>query len=77
MVHAVSAHRHESTHSHEEPDRGTFEGLRCEECGREADDRARGWRALHGKELDEDYMETFVYCPWCAERFFGPQLSRR
>jgi len=45
----------------------------CEECGREADERARGWRALHGSEFDEDDLETFVFCPACAEQLFGPQ----
>jgi hypothetical protein len=45
--------------------------LRCAECGREADDTARGWRALHGRETPEDEPEAFVFCPGCAEREFG------
>jgi DNA-directed RNA polymerase subunit RPC12/RpoP len=44
--------------------------LRCAECGREADEQARGWRALHGKEFPEDESEAFVFCPECYEREF-------
>lgn len=45
--------------------------LRCAECGRLADERALGWRALHGREQPEDEPDVFVFCPACAEREFG------
>jgi hypothetical protein len=47
--------------------------LRCAECGREADHKARGWRALHRKEDPADEPEAFVFCPACWEREFGPE----
>src|SRR5215217_85653 len=45
--------------------------VRCEECGAEADEHARGWRAMLGLE-DDDTVVTVVLCPECAEREFGP-----
>lgn len=49
------------------------EPLRCAECGRAADEDARGWRALHGREHPEDQPETIIFCPHCAQREFGPE----
>lgn len=43
---------------------------RCAECGRLADEDARGWRALHGREHPEDPPEVVTFCPECAEREF-------
>jgi hypothetical protein len=45
--------------------------LRCANCGREADNKAKGWRALHGRGEPQDQPETFVFCPVCAEQEFG------
>lgn len=43
--------------------------LRCEECGAEAFDGTRGWRAVHARVPDEDEHPVLViYCPVCAER---------
>jgi len=41
----------------------------CEACGIESDERAEGWRALHGLE-DDDAVVTVIVCPACAEREF-------
>ena len=46
--------------------------LRCAECGRQAEEHARGWRALHGREEPEDQSEAISFCPECAAREFGP-----
>jgi hypothetical protein len=43
--------------------------MRCEECGAEADERARGWRALLGEEDDGSLMVA-LFCPACASREF-------
>jgi hypothetical protein len=56
--------------------------VRCEECGAEADENARGWRAFLGNDPrdPDDEPQGFVYCPDCAERDFdrpqgfGPRL---
>jgi hypothetical protein len=47
------------------------EPLRCDECGRLADELPEGWRALLNGDADE---ETFVsvFCPECAFLKFGP-----
>jgi hypothetical protein len=46
--------------------------VRCEECGREADNQARGWRALLAVESEADgSLYVVTYCPECAEREFG------
>jgi hypothetical protein len=42
----------------------------CAECGVEADEQARGWRALIGEEDDGELMVA-VLCPACAECEFG------
>jgi hypothetical protein len=44
--------------------------MRCEECGREADGTARGWRATSGNGS----LMVAVFCPECAEREFGDEL---
>lgn len=49
------------------------ERLRCAECARAADDQARGWRALHGRDHPEDEPETIIFCAQCAQREFGLQ----
>jgi hypothetical protein len=47
--------------------------MRCQECGVEADARARGWRALIAHApWDDELPETAVYCPVCAWLEFGP-----
>ena len=43
----------------------------CTECGRRADDGAKGWRALRGRGEPGDQPEVFVFCPECAAREFG------
>ena len=52
------------------PDRLTTRLMRCDQCGAESDERARGWRAMLGLE-DDDTVVTVVLCPVCAERDFG------
>jgi hypothetical protein len=49
--------------------------VRCSECGIEADDKARGWRAMLGEEDDGELM-VGVFCPACAEREFGDHPLR-
>jgi hypothetical protein len=49
--------------------------MRCAECGRLADERAVGWRALLGCEFPDDQAEVFVFCPECAEREFAADAS--
>jgi hypothetical protein len=45
--------------------------LRCEECGRTADERAVAWVAMLAEDLEEDeYATVIVYCPACAAREF-------
>jgi len=50
--------------------------VRCQECGRKADDRADGWR---GYPVDEPYTDELPelawYCPRCGEREFGAWLE--
>jgi hypothetical protein len=43
--------------------------MHSDECGREADSGARGWRAYLGEEDDGSLM-VGVFCPRCAEREF-------
>lgn len=46
--------------------------LRCEECGAESHDHARGWLVLHVRDVEEvDPPFEVVYCPVCAKREFG------
>jgi hypothetical protein len=45
--------------------------LQCDECGRRADERARGWRAVHGCEYPNDQLEMFFFCLDCWEREFS------
>jgi hypothetical protein len=51
--------------------------LRCQECQAVSDEDAWGWRAVWADDPDDAFEEPFLafYCPWCAEREFGP--SRR
>jgi hypothetical protein len=44
--------------------------MRCEECGAEAEEQARGWRALIGEE-DDGEVVVCVFCAECAAREFG------
>ena len=44
--------------------------LKCEECGREADVVAHGWRTVLTYE-ENGSTETATYCPECAQREFG------
>lgn len=44
--------------------------LTCAVCGVESEGRARGWRALLGRE-DDDTVTVQVFCPACAAREFG------
>ena len=44
--------------------------LTCAVCGVESKGKARGWRALLGRE-DDDAVTVQVFCPECAEREFG------
>lgn len=46
--------------------------LRCVECRRTSDERARGWRAMVAEEWETDCsLFTVVYCPECAVHEFG------
>ena len=45
-------------------------GVRCEECGREDDGEARGWKAYLG-DADDGGDEVLVFCPECSEQEFG------
>ena len=50
---------------------GVRSRLVCEECGREAEEAARGWQA-HMVDLDDDGLDEVVfYCACCSEREFG------
>jgi hypothetical protein len=45
--------------------------MRCEEFGAEADDQARGWRAMLGEEWETDgSLFVVTYCPDCFAREF-------
>src|SRR5215217_5096074 len=61
-------HVHETRRQH--PPSGLSDrfrsGMRCAECGAEADERAEGWRAMLGLE-DDDTVVTVVVCPECFE----------
>lgn len=43
-------------------------GMRCEECGADADEQARGWRALLGEEDDGELMVSVF---WSRGVLFG------
>jgi hypothetical protein len=45
--------------------------MRCEECGIDADDGARGWRAYLVDLYDDGEDDLAFYCPACAEREFS------
>jgi hypothetical protein len=48
--------------------------MQCEECGRDADVEAHGWRAFvtHYPTAEEaEDPQLALYCPECAEREFG------
>jgi hypothetical protein len=48
--------------------------MRCEECGREAEEDARGWKAFltrYATAEEAEHPELTTYCPDCAEREFG------
>lgn len=49
-----------------------------DECGRLADEDAKGWRALLGADPDddEDPVSTHIFCPECAAREFGDPRQR-
>lgn len=51
--------------------------LRCEDCGRLADEDARGWRGYLGIEDLGDEEFVLIFCPACSEREFGPAGRRR
>ena len=51
--------------------------LRCEECGAEAAEESRGWRALLAHDVEADADCVGVFCPECAEREFGPLDAKR
>lgn len=57
----------------------TLTRLSCQECLRDSDDEARGWRTYVADDPDELDAEPIVasYCPDCAEREFGPLRTRR
>jgi hypothetical protein len=52
--------------------------LRCDECDKVAEGAMKGWRALLGTDaLDEhEPTNTYVFCPDCAEREFGPPRKK-
>jgi hypothetical protein len=46
--------------------------LRCDQCAKASDERARGWRGYRvGDEGAIDGLIVVVYCPACVERIFG------
>ena len=52
------------------PDPSSSAGVRCQECGVEAEQDAQGWEA-HLADLDDDGQdEVVLYCPVCAEYEF-------
>jgi hypothetical protein len=52
--------------------------LVCRECGAVADPYARGWRGYRVDDPEENEPpELAFYCPWCAEREFGPLHAER
>jgi hypothetical protein len=52
--------------------------LRCEECGRKADDDAAGWRTYLAHEPGSDREPFLVtYCRWCARREFDDPPDER
>jgi hypothetical protein len=48
--------------------------LRCVECGKVGEGSMEGWRAMLGTDIDDEYVptETYLFCPDCADREFGP-----
>ena len=44
--------------------------MKCEECGVEIEDDARGWRGYRTDWPGEE-PELAFYCPLCAETRFG------
>jgi DNA-directed RNA polymerase subunit RPC12/RpoP len=48
--------------------------VKCAECGAEADEQARGWRAMIGEE-DDGELGVCVFCPECGAREFGPAAA--
>jgi hypothetical protein len=52
--------------------------VRCQECRAVADESAKGWRAYRREDpVEDDEPILLFYCPACAEREFGPFLTRR
>lgn len=49
--------------------------LCCAQCGRDAADDSRGWRALHGREHPEDQPDTIVFCPEWAREFAADDVA--
>jgi hypothetical protein len=48
--------------------------MQCDECGREADVEAHGWKAFvtrYATAEETDHPQLALYCPDCAEREFG------
>jgi hypothetical protein len=52
---------------------------RCEECGKLGEGSMEGWRAMLGTDIDDENAptETYLFCPACADREFGPSRSDR
>ena len=50
--------------------------LVCEECRRRSDARAGGWRGYLVDIDDDGEDEVVFYCPRCAAREFGANVSR-
>ena len=49
--------------------------MRCEECGAEADENARGWRALPGEEDDGELIVAQNRCGSSASRVREPPAA--
>jgi len=51
--------------------------LICEECGRQADVEAAGWRVYRVENIEDpgDPALICVYCPECAEREFDSDVT--
>ena len=48
--------------------------MQCDECGREADVEAHGWKAFvtrYAAVEETEHPQLALYCPECAEREFG------
>ena len=50
--------------------------LVCEECRARSDARALGWRGYLVDRDDDGEDEVVFYCPRCAVREFGENVSR-